>query len=659
MIVGLGVAIASGLADLLAPAGQGMFGWKQAVGCMLGFALFLAGLFLWRWPQWSGNLIARVGVAAYISLCSLLLSSSNIAVPPTVILLGYAAAICVLLPLRIGIAIFLGIVLLHVVSTAISAAKAGLTGLPLTILDIRIALRNPAGLWDTMAFPHWTRHAAVTVIALGIVLLALDTARAVRQSLRALRRGERRWLFARLIAVGAIGVLASTYLKTLYAEMAADGDTWEPAGVVALSNRMGVLPFLAYSYKLEIRRAGELYLPDDGSMPITLDEIRTTARRILGLSRDEDLTEPEVLPNLVVILAESTFDPGHAFRIEGQWDDYLFVAGRNTVAAGPLRVNALGGGTWISEFESIVGLDSRFFGYSGFYTHSSVAPLVQRSIATYLGKRGYSTMAFFPTEGEFYNARSAYHAYGFQAVYDSADLGHSGWITSDVEIVERVTTFLGHEPPTPLFAYVVLLENHAPHECGTSDDASFSVRFSDSTNVEFNCALSEYVRRLHSTSTAVRHVESYLEGIESRTGRPFVLLVFGDHQPHTFTATGGFNSDYSALRNDPDVLKTFFHVKSSVGRPLNCCAAALPTSALPTLLSSFVARSVDELYLGENLWLTSRCGADALNWHFNEGMTSGSEDSVTDERTKDCRIAYRRALTSFRAENVVNITASQ
>ena len=66
--------------------------------------------------------------------------------------------------------------------------------------------------------------------------------------------------------------------------------------------------------------------------------------------------------NIRVVLAEPTFDPGAVFRLTGEWNDELFRAGERTAASGLLRVNAIGGGTWITGFETIVGLDSRLFG---------------------------------------------------------------------------------------------------------------------------------------------------------------------------------------------------------------------------------------------------------------------------------------------------------
>ena len=78
-------------------------------------------------------------------------------------MLGFVAAGSVLLPAPFGMVTLAGVMALQLLLSWINSVKIGLTGLPLTILDIKIALANPAGLWDALALPHWTRHVATFV----------------------------------------------------------------------------------------------------------------------------------------------------------------------------------------------------------------------------------------------------------------------------------------------------------------------------------------------------------------------------------------------------------------------------------------------------------------------------------------------------------------
>ena len=226
---------------------------------------------------------------------------------------------------------------------------------------------------------------------------------------------------------------------------------------------------------------------------------------------------------------------------------------------------------------------------------------------------------------------------------------------NDREVAESVRTAMGPAPQAPFFSYVLFIENHSPHDCGAGDTAGFAVRFADTQEFAPNCALHEYLRRLDSTTAAVQSLQSYLADIEARTGRPYVLLVFGDHQPHTFASTGGFHYDYGAFRKVADTRMTFFHILSSVpGKRLRCCSVIPSATMLPTLLSGYVASSPDDVYLGVNLWLHDRCGTDAVRRDFGKFMGKLAPQVIA-ERTDACSAAYERALSSYRAAGVVRL----
>jgi Sulfatase len=467
-------------------------------------------------------------------------------------------------------------------------------------------------------------------------------------------RASSRDSLLRLIAICLVAVLGVSRLGALYADAALDNSTWQIEGVAALAEKMGTLPFLGYSYDLELQSTGDIYRDEADVMPPSPEEVRTAVTRYIDFSAGT--AGLRVQPNILVVLAESTFNPGAIFRLQGEWNDAIFRTSEDTAANGLLRVNAMGGGTWITEFETIVGLDSRLFGYSGMYTHASLSPFVERSIAFYMRQHGYRTSAYFPHGGDFYNARNAYANYGFETVLDSEDLGRGAWMENDREVAESVRIAMGPAPQAPFFSYVLFIENHSPHDCGAGDASGFAVRFADTQELAPNCALHEYLRRLDSTTAAVQSLQGHLADIEARTGRPYVLLVFGDHQPHTFASTGGFHYDYGAFRKVADTRMTFFHILSSVpGKRLRCCSVIPSASMLPTLLSGYVASSPDDVYLGVNLWLFDRCGTDAVRRDFGKFMGKLAPQAVA-ERTGACSAAYERALRSYREANVVRLS---
>jgi phosphoglycerol transferase MdoB-like AlkP superfamily enzyme len=643
-------------------AHQGLlFGYKRIIGGEIGVALVLLGIVWIAAPRRITRDHLPWLAAIYVTFSAWLLTR---AVPDAEflraarwVLLAYAIAICLLIPLRFGVIALVAIFGLDASLEYISTLKIALLGLPLTALDIKVAAANPGGLWNALGIPHWTLYLAMAAAAMTILFAAVITLRAAHRY--AMSRPIRRdgyGLVARLLVACLVVLVAQAYLSSLYARISIHEDTWDPVGVSKLYHELGVPAFLAYSHHIEMTATGDFYSQSFAEEPGT-DDLRDAVVQYIDFGSDRDVT-PAAYPNMVMLLAESTFDVGKIFRVQGDLNEELFVPNEYTVTTGPLFVNTIGGGTWITEFETIVGLDSRIFGYSGYYTHSSLSPYVERSLATYLRERGYFTSAWFPHEGDFYNARRAYEHYGFQRIVDSYDAGRgNGWGQTDVGVIEDFMRMMGPTPQAPFFSYVLLIENHAPHVCHVTA-ADFRVHLTDTDEFEPNCALHEYLRRLDATTAAFDMLLHYLIDIQTRTGRPFVLAVLGDHQPHTFTSTGGMQYDFSPFRKGDNKSITFFHILSTASTKLKLTSVPPPATLLPTLLSGFVAKGPEDVYLGLNLWLYRYCGSDAVGREYRGGFNS--MDSVAEGGlTATCRSAYDRALAGYRKAGVFRLSFSE
>ena len=332
-----------------------------------------------------------------------------------------------------------------------------------------------------------------------------------------------------------------------------------------------------------------------------------------------------LLPNIVFFHAESTFDPAYAFRLSARVELPLWSKQGETRALSPLRVNVIGGGSWVTEFEVVTGVDSRIFGYQGFYTHFDIAPKVQNSFGEYLARKGYQTAAFYPVEGSFYNAEKAFRSYGFREFIDGQALRlPSDWGSLiDRDIIKAVVEHGAFKRSGPFFYFVGTSQNHGPHPCRSFEsEQQFLTTFAANVSFEQNCELNEYLKRAASTSEAFELVLNQLRQIESLTGRPFVLLVYGDHQPWSFTqgiysvaggtaARQGFK-DFSDVRTSADGYQTFFHLLASDERVIRDrpFANPPPASFLASLVSTFVADSYDDLYLPMNFLAFASCGSD-------------------------------------------------
>ena len=441
-------------------------------------------------------------------------------------------------------------------------------------------------------------------------------------------KAGRSWSFvlnavALLVVLIAAHASLSRYGRFVHANLSTKGvklwqELWFPSSQVELCQSLGVLEYLAFSY-VAADEGADISL-GQGHSP-TVQELRLAATEFVKKSIPRSKT---LLPNIVFFHAESTFDPNLAFRLSARVELPLWSKQRETRALGPMRVNTIGGGSWVSEFEVLTGVDSRIFGYQGFYTHYYIAPKVKNSFAEYLARKGYKTAAFYPVEGNFYNADKAFKSYGFREFIDGRALGlPEDWgHLIDRDIINAVIKQGAFQSSGPFFYFIGTSENHGPHPCQSfQTEKQFFTTFFAPVLFEEHCQLNEYLRRAISTSDAFELVLKQLKEIHRQTGRPFVLLVYGDHQPWSFTegiysmpsgtaAEPGFKH-FSGVRTKADGYQTFFHLLASDNTVIRSrFTRPPPVSFLPSLVSAFVATSHDDLYLPINFLAYASCGSD-------------------------------------------------
>jgi hypothetical protein len=524
---------------------------------------------------------------------------------------------------------------------AVNEIKIAKTQMPLTTVDFQITLRNPQGLLEAVKL-SWS--ALLAGVATVIGLIAIGWHLSTRWTRPAPRTHRIRRVAVTLAALAgfvfAVASMGRTYIAAVDRYALKTDAWWDPGAMASLSRRIGTLGFLAYSYTLEGRQTGDYYDHTIGDEPPSQEELIQVASRYVRPAA--------LLPNIVVVQAESTFNVNDTFRLTRPVRNGLFEGNPATRALGSLYVNAVGGSSWRSEFESLVGIDERLFGYAGAYTHTSLSPFVKHTFVKYLKQRGYSTIAYYAVEGEFYNARSAYANYGFDRFLDSVDLKlPPGWNSSDDDFAQAVVA-RSPSQDSPLFQFLVTVQNHGPHWCDNTIPQRFVTRFADAATFSEDCVLNDFIRRARSTDAAIGRLRRYLSDLEHRTHRPYVLLVYGDHQPYTFTDPSFEVGHGYETHRKGDKRHTFFHLMSSIDGVVRCCRReALPLTAIPTMLSAYVARQLDDLYLPVNLFGYDRCGSDALAGVLADDWAEWTAAA----RARRCP-AYEKVVAGYRAANV-------
>jgi hypothetical protein len=235
------------------------------------------------------------------------------------------------------------------------------------------------------------------------------------------------------------------------------------------------------------------------------------------------------LPDILMVFEESTLDPTIIAKCRFPQCDSAMLHPLPFAAStqeGPLVTHTTGGGSWLTEFALLAGLDWRFFGRGGRLAPVSLAPRVRVSLPNRLKALGYRTIAIYPTDGEFLGAKTAYEHYGFDEFYSARDLHFDkGWFeTRDSLVFEKALAAADRPNDTrPVFLLVLTIRNHGPYR---TSELVLSEEFKP-IGREMSVEFADYLYRMQDSSKDyVALAERWLSSPRSR-----VIGWFGDHQP--------------------------------------------------------------------------------------------------------------------------------
>lgn len=534
------------------------------------------------------------------------------------------------------------LILIHISLEKINHKKIELTKTSLTFDDISTSIQNIDGLLQAINAPSYVKNHISLIILFFVVPITLFIAKPCIQSVKNINNNSLLRSFILLVLTISSAILISIRQADVIDYKYSDTERRNQELSIALSHQIGIVPFIFYTYHRG--RGGlvsELYDYDLGLIDSVTahsdDEEKADGRNEVFY---DSMTKPHnLLPNVFFILLESTVNFHNLSSLSGEINK-LFIPDTDTALLTHLRVNPVGGGTWMTEFETINGMDTRLFGYHGKYPHSLLSPSIKRSFVTYLHEKGYKTTAFYPVNGKFFDAEKAYKNYGFDKFVDDDNglILEKDWAKfSDVDLINQITKLIDHDSH-PNYIYALTLENHSPHPCvHYNSDAQLAWRFEKTQNFTINCAMNEYQVRLKSTSQAVDQIKKYLSEVQTRTGRPFILVVFGDHVPATFV-----ENQYEDLIPEVKLHQSFIHIYSSLKGKFKCCDQAIPAYLVPTLVSAMLESEKSKLYLPENLDFYHQCGLDSV----------GNVVSLSQPQEPGCHSAFKHALAAYRQHSL-------
>lgn len=272
-----------------------------------------------------------------------------------------------------------------------------------------------------------------------------------------------------------------------------------------------------------------------------------------------------IRPDIIQILEESTANPliYQACSVP-QCQVSLFEPDQYTRTHGLLQVHTYGGGTWMSEFAAISGMPHNIFGNSGAYAPFVLAPRLQDSLPRQLKRLGYLTIAIYPTDANFVNARNAYKAYGFDLSYDARSLGIPlSWHIPDEELFAAAKRIYNEHksPDQPIFLFILTIAQHGPHNNQPIAQLQppFNRELFPSLPRPEETALTTYLSRLRDSSTAMESLEHYF----LRRSEPTIVTHFGDHQANL----GKLTYEVPPTPDQKDSELTYFMLKSNFKGP--------------------------------------------------------------------------------------------
>jgi len=374
--------------------------------------------------------------------------------------------------------------------------------LPLTFSDFQMIpqfLRSPALLFH---FGGWSLLACAMTVAI-LVLASL------RWEPTMFKRPTR--LVAIFLAtLPATALFAGTPLQPLYEKL-----TFTPWLLSQSTRRNGLLASLVQESS---RQATSIPKPDMALLAPYLEKSNAPSTAI-----------PSTLPDIVIWLSESFFNPGRLNGLEGC--DYIPNTCKLTrqFPHGDLIIPTYGGMTIRTEFEVLTGIPMQRI-RSHTYPYLSLGHRKINSLAWHLRQLGYQTTAIHTHDRTFWNRNIALPNLGFKRWLGKEDIGPAetdGYYTKDSVLTDRVTRIL-ENTNKPQLVFAISMEAHGPWGKQNLDTARLAAiplpdKLTDPDRTKFK----QYLYHLMEADRQLARMAQYV----AKRKKPTIMLFFGDHLP--------------------------------------------------------------------------------------------------------------------------------
>ena len=398
------------------------------------------------------------------------------------------------------------------------------------------------------------------------------------------RLGSRNFYALRMVSFG-VAILLSSKLF----EIAFDKKSYFHLAIESIKNESKDYPRKIYGPFADIVfTIQDIYIePKSGKIDesLILDKIEKEKNTII--------TKQDEMPDVVVILNESVFDPS---KLDYDFADALkfafFQKGKYTKYNGILNVNTFGGSSWISEYEINTGISHKSFAGPSYMPFITLVPHTKNSIMSHLRSLGYRIEVLYRVDKNFSLALDAYTKLGSHEVTDIYEYGFEpkSWgHIPDKMIGDMVIDALDRNPEKPKYIFAATMLNHGPHSGFFLDN----IGCSRSMNDQLCSKLNDYISRLTKTN------EDQMDLIEKlmKRKKKTIIVNFGDHLP----SFEGFSTQLRFTRDIKDYFKTFYNVNANFDIRDNLNYPELDITFIPGLILDMAKLNNDPFYKANSL----------------------------------------------------------
>jgi len=235
-------------------------------------------------------------------------------------------------------------------------------------------------------------------------------------------------------------------------------------------------------------------------------------------------------PNILMLQLETFFDPTTVEFLEFSQDPIPnFHRLMKEYSSGAFKVPSVGAGTANTEFESITGMNLRYFGPGEYPYKTILQKTTCESVAYDLKQLGYTAHAIHNNKATFYSRADVFKNLGFDTYtskeyMDVSVTTENGWLKDEVligHILDCLNSTKGQD-----FIYTISVQGHGeyPTEKVLTDPV---IQVSGAATEEKNNQWEYYVNQLHEMDQFVADLIETLENY----GEDFILVMYGDHLP--------------------------------------------------------------------------------------------------------------------------------